>query len=446
MTSVCRSVLGLPIVLAALAVPASPAVAQRRAIEVPVRPDDSSSGRLAPPTGCRAVVTDRYVLRAREGGLPWVSISGQARYAEQWLLTGSPAMVWPDGATASFVPATDAFIGFVLKRRDTVRMVPNPLPGRRVLFPRVATAPRGWHALLFESPSPDDGRGNPSDTVTIWYGEYSGRRWHRVQRVASLTRARFRDVTASHLVVDDRGALAFAYPLGRNVDLDSPDRPGVVLLHRSGVAWRADTLATPFPVAYVSLVPGARRDSWRVMYQMMPPLGHSDGLGWISLVAFDGAWRARELAVMHRTRGLTRGSLLAVGRDLFATWTQDRGVTTWGKQVDLRWSPLMPSATMVAETAPIIAPLANEYVVVQFPDQSILWSVRDSLTAESVRLQYARGAMAVDAGAVSAPNHASWTVVPLADRRALLLTARIDETPGAIPVQQVATRLELNCS
>jgi len=398
-----------------------------------------------PSAQCRAIFEDQRSLRLRGGAIPFVAASSHARFRDQWLVTGSPTLVWPPGALPDFFPTRDEFVGFILTANGVVQMVANPVRGNHVLFPRVAPSSRGWHALLFESRFPDDGVIHPTDTVGVWYGEFSGNRWIGLKPIASLTRARFRPEYSSQLMTNSSGDLAFAYPMSATPPRADADKRGLVLLRSSGGRWTADTLWTPQEVVHVSLVSGRKGNSWDVLYRMRIADSSRVAPGSLFLALFDGRWKTSPPRVAAGTRSLDRPTLFRVGLDLYATWSQASDITADWANESVRLALLIDSATLAASSATVVARAAKEFTVTQLPDGKVVWALRDYGSARRLRMAYARGKGITSLGTVNLPNEAYPHIIAYSSSQVLILSARLGAVPNGRPVEQLLTRVAISC-
>jgi hypothetical protein len=395
---------------------------------------------------CFAKKEKQVALRLPNDDIPWVAASSSALSDGRWLVTGSPSFVWPAGAPNTFVPTADAFVGITLSPSGAVTMVANPIRGRHALFPRVASTRNGWNVLLFESRLPDESALNASDSVGLWYGEYRDDRWFGIRRITWLKHLRFRPEYASQLVADGQGHLGFAYPMMSAARPARAEERGLVLLRFSGSNWAADTLLTPEPVVYVSLVSGLRPGTWNVLYQTRVVDARMKAPGSLFLADFAASsWRTSAPRILGQRGSLNGPSLFRMGMDFFVTWWEAAGSSEGPQYDSVRWAELIDSTTLVAASAGVVARDASEFVVARLADGKAIWAMRDRASSDRVRLAYADWTDIENLGSIRVPNDSYPHIIAVDAHHFLLLTAKIGKIPGEPEVEQILTALAISC-
>jgi hypothetical protein len=443
MISVSRTSLSCTPLLALALLSASNPVRQRRSASVSGILREEYRPQHSLPR-CYITSGRRVNLRLANGDIPWVAATSHARLNSEWLVMGSPSYVWPADSPWTYRPSAESFLGFVLSPSRSPVMVPNPLRGGHVRFPRVASTAKGWRSLLFQSHFPNDGMHSAADTVTVWYGEYSRSGWREIRPIALVVGARVQPDYASRLVAGGNGDLAFAYPLDGELPRKN-DKRGFVLLRASGATWYADTLWTPQRVSYVSLVAGSAPGIWDVVYQMRVVNGNSVRPGSLFLAEFDGTWRTSKPSVIAYARSLNWPAVFRVGPDLQATWWQQSADPADHTNETVRWARLIDSATLVAESAPIVAREASEFSVDQAPDGSLIWALRDFHSTRFIRFAYARDAEVTELARQAVPNDAYPHIIAIDGSHFLLLSALLGKSSTQPAVQEIMSAFSIGC-
>jgi hypothetical protein len=247
------------------------------------------------------------------------------------------------------------------------------------------------------------------------------------------------------LIADSSGGLAFAYPLSATIPAQASDKRGLVLLRFSRGNWKADTLWTPEPVAYVSLAAGLAVGTWDVLYQMRIGSVAMRAPGSLFLAAFDGKWETSPPRILGQTGSLNWPSVFRMGVDLFVTWWETSGASGDSKNDSIKWVALLDSATLVAASAPVVARDANEFVVAKLAEGKAIWAVRDRNSTARVRLAYAEMTGITSLGSINVPNESYPHVIAVDDHRFLLLTAKLGKVAGEPAVQQMLTAVSIRC-
>jgi hypothetical protein len=275
----------------------------------------ASPKRDAAPTGhargCAITTLEQRRLRLRDR--TWIAMEPMqvARAGEFAAVVGRYVTLWPGNtetspsANRAPLPRSDSILGLIIGPNDSVREIPNPFPGARVINARVAAGrPDRWHVLITRIAPPStaaDSGGLPADMVAdsamLWHGVFDGRGWRDTASIV-VRQAWISPDFASDLVALGN-EVAFAYAVGK------PRARSVVLVRRRDGDWSSDTLVH-------STGPEVRLakadDSWLVAFaarDIYIAAVHSERAGW---AAPRIAVRAGEASLLDPQLVVSRGT------------------------------------------------------------------------------------------------------------------------------------------
>jgi hypothetical protein len=200
---------------------------------------------------CAITVLEQRRLRLRDGS--WVAMEPlqAARNGAVVIVVGRNTRLWSSEVEASAVPRnatplprSDSIIGLIIGPDDSVREIPNPFPGARVVSSRISsTATDSWHVLIAKiapaaavatASSGDLPNDMVADSAALWHGTFDGHRWRDTASI--VARQAWLSPDFSSDLVSHGNEVAFAYAIGK------PIERALVLVRRQDGAWNSDTL------------------------------------------------------------------------------------------------------------------------------------------------------------------------------------------------------------
>lgn len=391
-----------------------------------------------------AVVSRRRAVLA-DGQVVHVPVASAARQGRAILLAGLPTFTWPTAATPGSNPQSrDSLIGVLVTASGEIVGVSNPLAGRAVAYPKVASAGGGaWHGMLIERLTTREGHEQPTDSARLWYGRFNGRTWSDVTPVATVHGAYIATEYTSDLVaVDDR--LAFAYPL--DAQAGSGRVQGVVLLRRDRGRWLADTLGGVIDPRYARLIPASRPGAWTVLYAA--PFFDNQRLINTSLHAatWQGRWSAPAVLARASERAVVNPRLFALRSSILVTWFRRAERTDSGTAPRIEWMLVSSDGTrpLASRRAAIVG--SNEYTAVALGGDSVMWFARDGLAPDRARVVAFSTDSVTDFGTLQIRNETQLGAIAHRDAGVVLITSEIGRQPTEPPAASILTVVKPVCT
>jgi hypothetical protein len=355
---------------------------------------------------------------------------------------GSHAHLWSKVDVAQTVVDEGTVIGFVRDRLGT-RAVTNPLPGQRVLYPRVVSAGlSAWHVLFVTAPHLGNEEPEIVDSATIWQGIFDLSGWRDVRPIASARRASLQSNISSALVKAGT-TLNFAYTFAFDDDQPSSHRGGVVLLRLKDGLWFSDTLRTWRKATYVRLAKGLTNQS--LILGLVQPYfdGHVHASS-LFLTRYDAGWSDLRLVAEHVGLPLYNPVLMPVGHKFVAAWVVDAPQADGRRQIE---SVYFDDRLVVSKPLRIATgDIAEQYDGLALGERRVLWFTTRAETPEvlSVVMQEYEGIRRL--GKVFPPlSGANLRAIPLSGSTIALITSRIGQQPSEPRAATYVSRLTLRC-
>ncbi|MEQ1855268.1 MAG: hypothetical protein ABL963_02295 [Longimicrobiales bacterium] len=188
--------------------------------------DPPAAGASASPS-LPACMVERSRLVLGDGTEVYVEYQDVIQVGDDLLLAGSPSYHWkPAPGRSADLLSSDEIVAAYFGRG--ARTVPKPVPGRLGSVRAAALDDRSWGAVMLEV-DPDSLPGQELFTG-LWYGEYDGARWSRVEAMPPLRGEIMSRVSSALVRAGDRMAwAAWESPPGEHAR--------VRIYERSGGAW-----------------------------------------------------------------------------------------------------------------------------------------------------------------------------------------------------------------
>jgi hypothetical protein len=362
------------------------------------------------------------------------------------IVVGSHTHLFPRHATRDSLPVLEgSTIGVARDARGRLRPVPNPLAGRHVVYPRVASdRTGGWHILFVTTTTAAMAHPGSLDTATVWYGRFDGRRWNRVERISSVADASLATDLSSELVASD-GLLSFAFSFGQSNRSTEPAHQGLVLLQRRGGRWIADTLPTWDAPAYVRVAGGPKK---RTLSIGVVQGYFEDGRAHASSLFFaqyDTVWHSLRRVAGDGRRPVTAPIIRVLGQTLVASWvteTMGRADSTALESLALVDGEPVSEPRVIARGAG-----AEDFEAISLDQQRILWLHRDGESRTQTKLLLGNAGRVRELGTIAAPlDNPRPRAIATSSSSVFVVTSKLGTTPAEQFATTYLTQLRLGCS
>lgn len=390
---------------------------------------------------CRISTTAQTTVMLPNGRS--ITVDPQSALASPGALiaVGSHAHLWPADSERQAIIDEGSIIGFISDSAGT-RAVRSPIPGKRILYPRVvANAGGHWEMIFITTASTGLEEPEVLDAGTIWYGRYDGRNWRDVARVSDVRHAALHADLSSALIRTGR-VLNFAYSFEGSVSTQTARSSGVVLMRRIDGYWRSETLWTSRRPTYVRLAEGNGESIFVgiVRSYVANQRAHASSL-FVRL--FDSTWHEAHLIAEHADTPLYKPALRHFGNGVIAAWATRPldGSAPRLESATLSLSHFVPMRTVLATGAG-----AEDYDGVVLGNRKVVWLSRNGNSRTLVRAVMQMGDSTVSLGSVSVPlDSPSPAAVADSDSSFVLITTRLGRSPGERAATYIS-RLLLRCS
>lgn len=380
-----------------------------------------------------------------DGSTLSIDPSGVARSERDLIIVGSPVYVWPRGASRSTAPIlSDSVIGLIRDASGGVRSVPSPLPGRRIFYPRVATAgSRAWDVLFVTGSQGTRTSSTMFDTATVWTGRYDTMGWRDVHVVARVRTASLDPRSASALAARN-GRLAFAFPFGELPSpIDAPQAPGVVILVAREGRWRQDTLRAWDPPAYVQLASGpdgaftaAIAESYFENHRTRPQS--------LFLARYDSVWHPAGLVAGDSGSSIIAPAIREWHGGFAVAWQRGHLQRSDAVQIELMFVDSAGGHTAARVIGRGRA--LDTFGVAALPRAGLLFGMRDGDATDSLRFVLASDSAVADLGVMHIPlRNFAVIAVPAADSSAIIVTGDVGSRASDPPAWSDLTHVHVHC-
>ncbi|MDB4898195.1 MAG: hypothetical protein JWN53_3 [Gemmatimonadetes bacterium] len=391
---------------------------------------------------CSLSQQPRGPWRLDDGRVPYVAATSVASTVAGVAVVGSPAYVWDRHSRQASQPAPhDSIIGVILRDNGAVLRIPSPLPGRSVLYPKVASNPHGrWDVIFAIGSHEDDTTTRQGDTLQLWFGEFDGVAWMNRRHLLTVAGARLRPENSSRLLRGSEGDLAFAFPIEI-----AKEKHAAILVHQRERAWAFDTLRTTHQVDYTALAAGSTPHSWMLVTRHDIGADTSWVPGSLFVTPYSAHWGATRLAVRARTRSLDEPVLTPVEAGFVITWSQGPETVDPLKTPLLRAVKLSELHTLVSSDAVTIGRGALEFAVGSVLHNQVVWIERPFGKNDRLRIHVGLPTDPVDAGEVMIPDSFGTAIAPIGNASLIWVGADLGHDPAQPPVQMRSTVISLHC-
>jgi len=396
---------------------------------------------------CTVTASPPRRIALSDGTTLTIDVSSVARNRGDVLIAGTPTYLWPRGSArgSSPVNAGEAF-GVVRDARGRFALVPPPPGVRDAKHPHVVSAGEdGWHAVFVTG-----SLGTPRNALAfpeaeIWYGRYDGRRWRGVVRIARAYGAELLPGRSSGLVIARTG-LAFAYAFDQSAvrRSNAAGNQGLVLLHRRGSDWKADTLPTWESPGTIQLATDTLGALVAIYTHAYFEGGRSHG---------PDLFTARYATQWDRPRVALKIPSRHVAAPMVAGPVHTGSVIAWQSSEPgtlsaiLEWG--MFGSDHLVRPMGHLAPTSNgeRPAMVKVDGANALWIVRDGQSSTSLRLIAAQGDTARDLGAIRVPaDNPVMHAAVLTNGTVLIISGGLGRASSDPPASSYLTTAVVRCT
>jgi hypothetical protein len=389
------------------------------------------------PAACRMSADSTRRVELPDGRTVSVDVQSLARRGDTVMAIGRHAYVFPRSATPRMGPVMqDSIIGFMLTPDGKTSLVPAPLRGRKVFFPKVAAAADGFHFVFATGGDSMEVDVGMQDSATIWHARYDGTRWTTPERVTSVGRSNLSHEYSSALL-EHGGTLSFAFSFGEG----NEKRGGVILLRRQGGAWRTDTLHTPGTPISVRILAKPRDGSLVALFHLPFPVPGAS-YSQLQLAAFKSTWQ--EPRMVAESKGFMLPSLAALGDGYVVSWNSweapDAGTLT------LQWIRIEADGRILARPVITSGEQGFPHEMLVRKERYPIWIYRGVPYGSLLSASYATDSAVIVLGQVAVPfENPRALTIPLDSTRVLAFTMKQGKAPDEPMVASYVTILEFRC-
>lgn len=400
---------------------------------------------------CDAAITRQTAVTFADGSTGSVSATSMASYHGAVVAVGTPSYVWPRGS--SRLNATglviDSIIGVELDANGSMFAIPNPTPGRHVLFPRVASGGHGdWDMIFVTTAGGPALNEETADSADIWYGNFAEKSWHGVARIGRVKSAMLGVAQASDLI-SSLGTLSFAFPITTPHPLSRTNtaKYGLVMAHRVEGIWRFDTLLTWRAPSSVQLTSDAVDSTIVAVFSQMYFEGQRIRPVSLFSAAYDSGWRTPRL--LFTDSGAAPRQVIAP----VARAGADGGVVSWSvderaAQRGIEFEHLSGGAAHASPVRVGASSSVGGFALVRLDAERVLWLYRDPVVRNALRISgLVAGRGLADLGRVSVPlDNLTTPAVAISDSVVVVLSGKTGATDNETPASSYFDFLRIRCA
>lgn len=403
-------------------------------------------GRPEAGSGCTVRASAPQPITLRNGAGVTIDVSSMVRNGGRVLIAGTPTHEWAPDARAGDGPvgAAGAF-GVIRDAAGRHNLVPPPPGVADAKHPRAASAGAGgWHVLFVTGSRGTGASLLAFPSAEIWYGRYDGRAWHDVTRITRVLEAALLPEMSSRLVVTRTG-LAFAYAFDQSSvrRSNAHGNQGLVLLHRHGAHWRADTLNTWEAARAIQLTTDSSGTVFAAYAQSYFARQRPHGPA-LFTARYDTAWTRPQLALDTPPLDLATPMLPpSIGAGSPIAWSATVPGTY---STTLIWGVLARDGVIqpMRRVASIRGVDRPAMLVVDAARTA--WLVRDGESRTALRVLVAGRDTVQDLGVIPVPlDNFATHAVALSDATFLIATGGLGRTPSDPPASSYLTEVTVRC-
>jgi hypothetical protein len=279
----------------------------------------------------------------------------------------------------------------------------------------------------------------------IWYGRYDGRQWHEVKRIARAHAAELLPGRSSELVIARSGpAFAYAFDHSAARRSNAAGNQGLVLLHRRGSEWSADTLQTWEGPRAVQLTTDTSGIIVAVFTQAYFEGGRSHGPD-LFTARYLRRWDRPQLVMTIPSRYVaapTVGGRIHTGSPI--AW---QSAQPGAESANLEWGVFGSDHLIrpIGRLAP--TSIMDRPAMLRLGSAGALWIVRDGHSVTSLRFLAAQDTVAQDLGTIQVPVDNPVThAATLADGTILIVSGGLGRAPSDPPASSYLTTAVVRCT
>jgi hypothetical protein len=309
----------------------------------------------------------------------------------------------------------------------------------------VSAGEDGWHAVFVTG-----SQGTPRNALAfadaeIWYGRYDGRRWHDVVRIARAYGAELLPGRSSELVIARSGpAFAYAFDQSAARRSNAAGNQGLVLLHRRGSNWKADTLSTWESPRAVQLATDTSGALVAIYTQAYFDSGRFYGPD-LFTARYVTHWGQPRVALKIPSRYVAAPML--AGRVHTGSVIAWQSVQPGAQTAILEWGTF--GSDHLIRPMGHLAPtsIVDRPAMLNVDGANALWIVRDGNSSTSLRLITAHGDTAHDLGSLRVPaDNPEMHAAVVADGTILIVSGALGRAPSDPPATSYLTIAVVRCS